>query len=111
METHLYLGGNMIKDTVVVRFVEIPGVNVVMTDKEMDKFVEFTSDINRVRNLSFNKIAQWIRGNVQTSYEFLKWYDDTDTRHWVYPKSKFKIADIADADTYTRVLISGLLKP
>ena len=108
---NLYLGGNMIKDIVVVRFAEIPGIKIVMTDKEMDKFVDFTSDINQVRNLSFNKIARWIRSNVQKSYEFMNWYDSTTTKYWVYPKGKFKIADIADADTYTRVLISGLLKP
>jgi len=110
-KSNLYLGGHPIKDTVVIRFAEIPGTNIVMTDKEMDKFVDFTSDINRVRNLSFNKIALWIRSNVPTSYTFLKWYDDTNTKYWVYPKGKFKIADIADEFTYTRVLISGLLKP
>jgi len=82
-------------------------INVMMNESEYSNFSNTILKINQVRDLSFSKIADWIRINLPTARDFLEWYGNTDTRRWYYPENKI-IIDTLPGISYLRVIIRGL---
>lgn len=96
----------------ILKFAGIPDyINVSMSDSEYSKFTDSILSLNQLRDLALAEIADWIRIHLPTCYGFLKWYGETDTRGWFYPKDKM-VTDTSTMYGYFKVVIGGLvMKP
>ena len=96
-------------------FAGIPDhIHVFMNNSEYCSFLDYIKTSSSCDgDLSFYKIARWIRINILAgNSEFLNWYDKTDTEGWFYPYDKIMIEQQCDdKDGFSRAIINGLTKP